>query len=156
MQRGQSCSSFFFFSIPSPQTTFESTDMTGSTFLHVLHKGSGFPSGPFGGSWFLGFDGKSFGSVGWWTERSEGLARRTRVSTSSCLILTLPSFSFPLADLVGVETEDLLGGSTALLFPLTLDGEFGTLLDRVVREEGVKETDTFLEDTVLEEAATSC
>lgn len=82
---GHSDLSFFFLgelSRPRPQTTFESTDMTGSTLEHVTHSGSGFPSGPRGTSLVGTTFAESVSCV------ADGLARKLRGSTSSFLTLT--------------------------------------------------------------------
>jgi hypothetical protein len=76
---------FFFlveFSRPRPQTTFESTDMTGNTLEHVTHSGSGFPSGPRGISLVGTTFAESVNCV------ADGLARKLRGSTSSFFTLT--------------------------------------------------------------------
>lgn len=114
--RGQSCLTFFLFfvdaSAPSPQTTLESTAISGRTFEHVEHIGRGLPSGPRGTSGL----GESFGASG---AASEGRVRRTRVSTTSSFFTLTSSLSLPIAAAFperGVAT----GVGVALPLPLPL------------------------------------
>lgn len=77
---GQSCFFFFLpFSNPSPQTTFELTEIRGRMLLQVAQVGKSFPSAPRGVSGFCG-NLRGSGTVG-----AKGRVRRTRGSTCSFL-----------------------------------------------------------------------
>lgn len=95
--------------MPSPHTTFESTEMTGRTLEHVEHRGSGLPSGPLGTS--RGGSG-SFAVSG--TLAIEGRPLKARGSASSFFTFT-SSFPAPFRLLTGVGT----GVATSLPLPLS-------------------------------------